>query len=69
MSSGIKAYNNLIEKTLLHRVAFVEDSNIVDDIYNIIMQMFQHLSDVTPDGIHVLGALASGKPQDFYYKI
>jgi len=37
----------------------MDDVPIVDDIYNIIIQMFQALNDITPDGIHVLGALAS----------
>jgi len=43
----------------------MDDVPIVDDIYNIIIQMFQALNDITPDGIHVLGALASSMGSRF----
>ena len=48
-------------QTLLHKFQFDHLDPIVDDIFNLILEMFNAYNNVTADGIYVLGALASGK--------
>lgn len=48
-------------QTLLHKFQFNHLDPIVDDIFNLILEMFNAYNNVTADGIYVLGALASGK--------
>lgn len=52
-------------QTLLYRMYFQHEPAMIAEIYDIIMQLFNAANDVTPDGIHVLGAIAVCLGQGF----
>jgi hypothetical protein len=45
-------------QTLLYRMNFESEPPVVAEIYDIVMQLFNAANDVTPDGIHIIGAVA-----------
>jgi len=47
-------------QTLLHKYHFDSNDPLAEEIFTLIMDMFQAYGTVTADGIYVLSALASG---------
>lgn len=50
---------------LLYKLEFSQIPQILYDIYSLVLDMFRANNDITPDGIHIIGGLASCLGENF----